>query len=149
MLICDSLAKPLVGPEPEMFNKIQNYENDPIEAMFVRLASDQNPAKIDLGIGVFRDESGNAPVMQAVRLADQQLFDRGLPKSSLSPLGNASYCDSIERLALGVEHPVLREQRIISAQTPGAGSALRAGAEFVVSLNPDSTLWASLSLIHI
>ena len=128
VLICDSLAKPLVGPEPEMFNKIQNYENDPIEAMFVRLAADQDPAKIDLGIGVFRDESGNAPVMQAVRLAEQQLFDRGLPKSYLSPLGNAAYCDSIERLALGVEHPVLREQRIISAQTPGAGSALPAGA---------------------
>ena len=143
VLICDSLAKPLVGPEPEMFTKIQNYENDPIEAMFVRLAEDQDPAKIDLGIGVFRDESGNAPVMQAVRLAEQQLFDRGLPKSYLSPLGNAAYCECIERLALGVEHPVLREQRIISAQTPGAGSALRAGAEFVVSLNPDSTLWAS------
>jgi aspartate/tyrosine/aromatic aminotransferase len=49
-----------------MFNQIQNYESDPIESLFDRLAADDNPNKIDLGIGVFRDDSGKVPVMQAV-----------------------------------------------------------------------------------
>lgn len=126
-----------------MFEEIQDYENDPIEAMFVRLAADDDPGKIDLGIGVFRDESGKAPVMQAVRKAEQQLYARNLPKSYLSPLGNTAYCADVEKLALGAGHPVLRDGRIVSAQTPGAGSALRAGAEFVHSLNAESALWAS------
>lgn len=126
-----------------MFKGIQNYENDPIEAMFVRLAADTDPGKIDLGIGVFRDDSGKVPVMQAVRKAEQQLFARDLPKSYISPLGNQAYCRDIEVLALGADHPVLRDGRIVSAQTPGAGSALRAGAEFIHSLNPASALWAS------
>lgn len=126
-----------------MFRELCNYLNDPIEAMFVRLAEDPSPDKIDLGIGVFRDDEGKVPVMRAVRRAEQQLFDRGLPKSYISPLGNADYCRDIERLVLGADHPVLTEGRIVSAQTPGAGSALRAGAELVHSLSPDSAVWAS------
>jgi aspartate aminotransferase len=126
-----------------LFNKIQNYKSDPIESLFDRLAADSDPAKIDLGIGVYRDDSGKVPVMQAVLRAEQQLIERGLPKSYLSPLGNAAYCEDIEKLALGADHPILIEKRIVSAQTPGAGSALRAGAELVNSLSPESALWAS------
>lgn len=126
-----------------MFKNLCNYSNDPIEAMFQRLSDDTDPDKIDLGIGVFRDDEGKVPVMQAVRKAEQQLFARHLPKSYMSPLGNLDYCRDMERLAFGGNHAVLREGRIISAQTPGAGSALRAGAELVHSLSPDSAVWAS------
>ena len=126
-----------------MFKQIQNYKSDPIESLFDRLATDNNPAKIDLGIGVYRDDTGRVPVMQSVRRAEQQLFEKDLSKSYLSPLGNAAYCEDIEKLTLGLNHPILREGRIVSAQTPGAGSALRAGAELVYSLSPDSELWAS------
>lgn len=126
-----------------MFKQIQNYQSDPIESLFDRLAADDNPAKIDLGIGVYRDDSGKVPVMQAVRLAEKQLFEREQSKSYLSPLGNTAYCADIEKLTLGADHPILRDGRIVSAQTPGAGSALRAGAELVNNLNPDSALWAS------
>lgn len=126
-----------------MFKDLCNYANDPIEALFKRLADDTDPHKIDLGIGVFRDDSGRVPVMQSVRLAEQQLFARDLPKSYMSPLGNADYCRDMERLAFGPDHPVLADGRIISAQTPGAGSALRAGAELAHCLSPDSVVWVS------
>jgi aspartate aminotransferase len=126
-----------------MFKDLCNYSNDPIEAMFKRLTEDTNPDKIDLGIGVFRDDSGKVPVMQAVRKAEQQLLARDLPKSYMSPLGNPDYCRDMEQLAFGSDHPVLQERRVISAQTPGAGSALRAGAELAHSLSPDAVVWAS------
>jgi len=126
-----------------MFEKFCNYENDPIEAMFVRLAEDRHPGKIDLGIGVFRDDEGKVPVMESVRCAEKQLFERNLPKSYMSPLGNPDYCHDVERLVLGADHPVLSEDRVISAQTPGAGSALRVAAELVHDLKPDSVVWAS------
>lgn len=126
-----------------MFKDICDHEDDPIEAMFLRLSEDSHPDKIDLGIGVFRDDDGKVPVMRAVRRAEQQLFEQNQPKSYMSPLGNPDYCRDIEALALGTEHPVLREGRIVSAQTPGAGSALRAGAEFVRKLSPSSAVWVS------
>ena len=126
-----------------MFKDLCNYANDPIEALFKRLSEDTDPQKIDLGIGVFRDDSGKVPVMKAVRKAEQQLFERNLPKSYMSPLGNPDYCRDMELLAFGADHPILKERRIISAQTPGAGCALRAGAEFAHSLSPDSVVWVS------
>ena len=47
-----------------MFREFSNYGNDPIEAMFVRLAEDDHPDKIDLGIGVFRNDEGKVPDME-------------------------------------------------------------------------------------
>lgn len=126
-----------------MFNQVEKHQDDPIEALFRRLAGDPSPAKIDLGIGVFRDDAGNVPVMQAVRRAEQQLLAKKLPKSYLSPLGNQDYCRDVERLALGAQHAVLQEGRILSAQTPGAGAALRAAAELVHGLAPDAAIWVS------
>ena len=126
-----------------MFQTISDHQDDPIEAMFVRLAADDHPDKIDLGIGVFRDENGKVPVMRAVREAEQQLFARNLPKSYMSPLGNQDYCRDMESLVLGTDHAVLREDRLVSAQTPGAGSALRAAAEFVHQVNECSAVWVS------
>ena len=126
-----------------MFKNFRDYVNDPIEAMFIRLAEDHYPDKIDLGIGVFRDAFGNVPVMDVVRQAESRLIARGLPKSYLSPLGNHDYCRDIERLVLGGNHTVLQTSRIVSAQTPGAGSALRLGAALIHSLSPHSVVWVS------
>ena len=126
-----------------MLRDLSDYPNDPIEAMFVRLANDTHADKIDLGIGVFRDDSGNVPVMQAVRRAERRLIGRDLSKSYLSPLGNLDYCRRVESLVLGEDHPALSGGRIVSAQTPGAGAALRAAAELVHGLSPGSAVWVS------
>ena len=126
-----------------MFRDLENHIDDPIEAMFLRLAGDVSPDRIDLGIGVFRDDAGRVPVMSAVRRAEQQLFARDLPKSYMSPLGNQDYCRDVELLAFGEGHPVLTDGRVVSAQTPGAGAALRAAAELVHGLEPDAVVWAS------
>ncbi len=126
-----------------MFRNLSGHTNDPIEALFVRLAEDTDANKIDLGIGVFRDATGKVPVMRAVREAEHRLFEQDLPKSYMSPLGNAEYCADIEALALGADHRVIKDGRIVSAQTPGAGSALRAGAELVQTLSPQSVVWVS------
>jgi len=122
-----------------MFNNLTNYEDDPIEALFKRIGADKSVDKIDLGIGVFRDQSGQVPVMQAVVEAEQQLLKQNASKSYMSPLGNMDYCADLERSIFGVDHEAL--QRIVSAQTPGAGAALRGAAEFVQSLSPKATVW--------
>ena len=126
-----------------MLRNLNDYPNDSIEAMFVRLANDTHAGKIDLGIGVFRDDAGNVPVMEAVRQAEGRLFERNLSKTYRSPLGNLDYCRRVEALVLGEDHPALAGGRIVSAQTPGAGAALRAAAELVHGLSPDSAVWVS------
>ena len=126
-----------------MFETYRDHVDDPIEGLFARLAADTNPDKIDLGIGVYRDAEGKVPVMQAVRRAEQAILDKDLPKSYLSPLGNLDYCRAVEQLVLGKDHPALQSGRLVSAQTPGAGSALRVAAELVHDIAPDARAWFS------
>ena len=126
-----------------MFRDFTNYEDDSIEGLFVRLARDNSDEKIDLGIGVYRDDTGQVPVMQAVRHAERAIVARNTPKSYLTPFGNMDYCRDIELLVLGADHPTLTAERIVSAQTPGAGSALRLAAELVHGISPSSRVWLS------
>lgn len=126
-----------------MFREMSHYEDDPIESMFVRLAADRSPERMDLGIGVYRDDSGEVPVFRAVRDAESQIVRREESKSYINPLGNLDYCGAMERLVLGPEQPAPGKRSVISAQTPGAGSALRLGAELVRALSPESRVWVS------
>ena len=126
-----------------MFRELSLYEDDPIESMFVRLGADRSPARMDLGIGVFRDDSGRVPVFRAVREAELRVVRREESKSYKGPLGNLDYCRVMERLVLGPELPVPGKRSVISAQTPGAGSALRLGAELARSLSRESRVWVS------
>jgi len=126
-----------------MFNSFDNYPDDAIESLFARLAADPNPDKLDLGIGVYRDERGQVPVMAAVRDAEKELACEPLPKSYMTPLGNADYCRSIETLVFGEQHVAAQDGRLVSAQTPGAGAGLRLAAEVVHSIAPDSRVWVS------
>ena len=126
-----------------MFREMPLYEDDPIEAMFVRLAADTSPGRMDLGIGVFRDDAGRVPVFRSVREAEARIVGREGSKSYIGPLGNQDYCRAVERLILGPDHPATGSDAVISAQTPGAGGALRVGAELARSLSDESRVWVS------
>ena len=126
-----------------MFREMSLYEDDPIESMFVRLAADRSPEKMDLGIGVYRDDSGHVPVFRAVRDAELRVVRRGDSKSYIGPLGNLDYCRAVERLVLGPDYAAPGNGQLISTQSGGAGSALRLGAELVRSLSPQSRVWVS------
>lgn len=126
-----------------MFREMPLYEDDPIESMFVRLAADRSPGKMDLGIGVYRDDEGQVPVFEAVREAELRIVRREGSKSYMGPLGNLDYCSAMERLVLGPGVSGRGDCSVVSAQTPGAGGALRVGAEVVRSLSRESRVWVS------
>ena len=126
-----------------MFRDLSPYEDDPIESMFVRLGADRSPERMDLGIGVFRDDSGEVPVFRAVLEAESRVVAREESKAYKGPLGNLDYCRVAEQLILGPEHPVLSTGSVVSTQSPGAGSALRVGAELVRSVSRESRVWVS------
>ena len=126
-----------------MFRDLALYEDDPIESMFVRLAADHSAERMDLGIGVYRDDSGEVPVFRAVRDAELRVVRREGSKSYIGPLGNLDYCRAVERLVLGPEHAAPGNGHVITTQTGGAGSALRLGAELVRSLSRQSRVWVS------
>lgn len=124
-----------------MFEQVTAPLEDATEAMFLRLAHDERPHKLDLGIGIYRSEDGAIPLMECVRQAERRLTTGSVHKGYLNPLGNAAYCEQVLPLALGEHHELLRSGTIVSAQTPGAGGALRVAAEMVMEIHPGSTAW--------
>ena len=126
-----------------MFQKVLNHHNDPIEDLYIRAQTDGRPNVLNLGIGVYRDAFGNAPIFDCVREAEQRILAKSDTKAYMTPLGNPEYIAESEKLIFGSEHPVLASGRVISAQCPGAGAGLRIGAELSRALCPGARAWFS------
>src|ERR1700754_2798872 len=126
---------------PRMLGNLAALPEDPIGTVYQALAADRRPNKVDLGIGVYRDAAGKSPVMGAVREAQARVVAQQESKAYLPPRGNADYLALMERLVLGADHVVLKDGRIFSTQTPGAGGGLRCAAEFIKRASPGARIW--------
>lgn len=126
-----------------MFEGLKALPQDPILALMLQYQQDTRTDKLDLGIGVYKDDQGNTPIMQAVHAAEQQLLGSETTKSYLAPAGSALFNERARALVFGAQHVVLRDQRVVSAQTPGGCGALRMGAEFLRGCSADSAVWVS------
>lgn len=126
-----------------MFEALQPLPQDPILALMARYQSDPHPEKLDLGIGVYKDEAGQTPIMHAVRIAEQLRLLHERSKSYQAPAGSADFNRLMAELVFGAGHPVLAAARVVSAQTPGGCGALRMGAEFLSACSPRKRVWVS------
>ena len=116
---------------------------DPILGIIAAYAADPNPKKIDLGIGVYRDEQGNTPILECVKKAEQILDSTQTTKSYLGPPGVKGFNSAITELIFGKDSAVLSEDRVRTVQTPGGTGALRVGADLIKAVKPDATVWMS------
>lgn len=126
-----------------MFQSLNALPADPILGLMATYRADTNPRKIDLGIGVYKDELGNTPIMTAIKKAEEQLLHSQLTKSYVGPTGSAEYNDAVAKLVLGDTLMNSLGARRITVQAPGGCGGLRLGAEFVKQANTDATVWVS------
>ena len=126
-----------------MFEQVQPAPPDAILGLTEAYRSDPNPAKINLGVGVYKDESGHTPVLESVKEAERRLLDSETTKTYLPIDGPPEYGSAVQRLLFGAEHEVVTTGRAATAQTPGGTAALRIAAEYLKSLHPDASVWLS------
>jgi aromatic-amino-acid transaminase len=125
------------------FAQIARVPGDPILGLMEAYRSDRNPAKLDLGVGVYKDAQGLTPILRAVKLAEQRLVDRETTKSYIGGHGDALFCSHLASLVLGAASPLLAEQRAAASQTPGGTGALRLAADFIGHCLPGRSIWLS------
>jgi aromatic-amino-acid transaminase len=101
---------------------------DPLLAVIGLFAADPRPGKIDLGVGVYRDEHGLTPVMRAVKAAEARLVEQQASKAYVGPSGDLEFIDRLGELVFGPGAPT---GRIVGLQTPGGTGALRAAADLL------------------
>jgi len=112
---------------------------DSILALMAKFRADTSPIKVDLGVGVFRDLSGNTPVLACVRRAEQAVLAAQTTKSYVAAAGRQEFNDAVEAMVLGTTHPA-RRGRTRTIQTPGGCGALRVGAELIRAAAPATTV---------
>lgn len=114
-----------------MFQQTRRLDEDPILGVMAKFRADPNADKIDLGVGVYRDLSGNTPVLDCVRKAEQAILAGQTTKVYVAPAGRAEFNEAVMNLVLGAAHAVVKERRAFAVQTPGGCGALRVGAELI------------------
>ena len=126
-----------------MFELLETLPPDPILGLMDAFRADPDPNKIDLGVGVYRDEQGNTPILECVRDAQRHRIDTERTKSYIGPPGTPDFNQAMRQLIFGRDHALISERRIASVQTPGGCGALRVAAELVMRAHQDLTLWVS------
>ncbi len=126
-----------------LFGAIDMAPRDPILGITEAFNADTNPAKINLGVGVYYDENGKVPLLQCVQKAEAKLIEHLSPRTYLPIEGLATYDKAVQELVFGADSAVIQEKRAITVQAIGGTGALKIGADFLKRFSPDSQVFIS------
>jgi aromatic-amino-acid transaminase len=118
------------------FASVEMTPGDPILGLTEAFVADSRPGKVNLGVGIYYDESGRIPVLRAVRQVEEALAKESLPRGYLPIDGLPSYTQATQKLVFGAESPLLAAGRVATSQTVGGSGALRVGAELLKKALP-------------
>ncbi|MDW8846550.1 amino acid aminotransferase [Erwinia sp. MMLR14_017] len=126
-----------------MFERIAAAPADPILGLADLFRADDRPNKINLGIGVYKDETGKTPVLTSVKKAEQYLLENETTKNYLSIDGLADFGQCTQELLFGKDSALVGAKRARTAQTPGGTGALRVAADFIATQTSAKRIWVS------
>ena len=126
-----------------IFGAIAMAPRDPILGITEAFNADTNPAKINLGVGVYYDDNGKVPLLECVRKAEAMLMEQPAPRTYLPIEGLGSYDKAVQELVFGADSAVIQEKRAITVQAIGGTGALKIGADFLKRFAPDSQVYIS------
>ena len=122
------------------FANVELVPGDPILGLTEAYNADSRPTKVNLGVGIYYDESGRIPLLRAVKQIEQQLATEAKPRGYLPIDGLPAYTQATRELVFGKESPLLAAGRVATTQTVGGSGALRVGAELLRTLLPHATI---------
>lgn len=126
-----------------MWKTIQPAPPDSILGLTEAFKNDQNPDKVNLGVGVYKDDEGETPVLNCVKRAETLLLEQEKTKSYLPISGDPLYASEVQKLLFGSDSEVISSGRAMTVHAPGGTGALRVGANLLKKFNPDARVWVS------
>ena len=126
-----------------MFKHVDAYAGDPILTLNEDFQKDPRQGKINLSIGIYFDNEGRLPVMNAVRQAEEAMLATVGPKPYLPMTGHPAYREAVQHLLFGATHEAVTSGRIATIQTLGGSGGLKVGGDFLKRYFPDSQVWVS------
>ncbi len=123
-----------------MFESLEPAAADAILGLIGEHRADPRPEKIDLGVGVYRNEAGETPVMDVVKKAEHRLVGTQTSKAYIGTAGDPDFNSAMQELVFADS---VNADRLATIQTPGGSASLRVAAGLLLRANPDAVLWVS------
>jgi aspartate aminotransferase len=126
-----------------MFEKIEMAPADPILGLTDAFKKDTNPDKVNLGVGVYKDEEGKTPILNSVKAAEKIILAEEKTKSYLPIDGSPEYKKLVQKLLFGKNSELIPSGKIATVQTPGGTGGLKIAADFIKKFYPKAKIWLS------
>ena len=126
-----------------LLSTVEMAPRDPILGITEAFNADTNPQKVNLGVGVYCDDSGKVPVLECVRRAEQKLAESPLPKNYLPIDGMPAYDRAVQQVLFGAQSEAVRQGRIVTVQALGGTGGLKVGADLLRRIDAGAEIWIS------
>ncbi|TFI47825.1 aspartate/tyrosine/aromatic aminotransferase [Diaphorobacter sp. DS2] len=126
-----------------LFTAVEMAPRDPILGLNEQYAADPNPAKVNLGVGVYFDDNGKLPLLQCVQAAEKAMMDKPAARGYLPIDGIAAYDNAVKALVFGAESDVVKAGRVATVQAIGGTGGLKIGADFLKKISPNAKVLIS------
>jgi len=126
-----------------MFETVIAAPADPILGLTEEFKKDTRAEKINLGVGIYKNEQGETPVLATVKKAEAALLETETTKSYLTIEGTAEYGLAVQKLLFGADSDIVSTKRAKTAQAPGGTGALRVAGEFIKRQLSSRKIWIS------
>ncbi|MCB2024421.1 MAG: aspartate/tyrosine/aromatic aminotransferase [Ottowia sp.] len=126
-----------------LFSSVEMAPRDPILGLNEQYAADQNPQKVNLGVGVYFDDNGKLPLLACVRQAEASMGANPSPRGYLPIDGNAAYDAAVKALVFGDGCELVKAGRVATVQALGGTGGLKLGADFLKKLSPGAKVLIS------
>jgi len=126
-----------------IFSAVEMAPRDPIIGLNELFNADTRSIKVNLGVGVYFDDNGKIPLLDAVKVAEKARLE-AMPPRGYQPIdGLAAYNQAVQKLIFGADSQLLAEGRVVTAQALGGTGALKIGADYLKQLMPTATVYIS------
>lgn len=126
-----------------IFSKVTLAPADPILGLTDAFKADTRPHKVNLGVGIYKDEAGQTPILSSVKKAEAILLETEKTKNYLGIEGVQAYNQVVQELLFGPQSTIITDKRAVTAQAPGGTGSLRVASEFLVRNTGSTTIWVS------
>ena len=126
-----------------LFSAVEMAPRDPILGLNEQFNADPNPAKVNLGVGVYFDDKGKLPLLQCVQAAEKAMMEKPAPRGYLPIDGIAAYDNGVKSLVFGADSEVVQSGRVATVQALGGTGGLRIGADFLKKVSPNARVLIS------
>ena len=126
-----------------LFTAVEMAPRDPILGLNEQFASDNNPNKVNLGVGVYFDDNGKLPLLQCVQAAEKAMMDKPTARGYLPIDGIAAYDAAVKSLVFGADSEPVSYGRVATVQGIGGTGGLKIGADFLKKISPNAKVLIS------